>query len=123
MHEFSIASSIVESVLEFAETRGIGKITGVHLAIGELTCVAEEQLRFCFMSITKETPIEDSTLTIEQVPAVVRCSHCAYLGPPKYWEDALYLTPVPTLQCPECGKAVEAEQGNDCAIKTIKYVA
>jgi hydrogenase nickel incorporation protein HypA/HybF len=123
MHEFSIASSIVESVLEFAEERQIRKITEVHLAVGELTCVAEEQLRFCYMSIVKETPIEDSTLTLEQVPAVVRCPHCAYHGSPKYWDDALYLTPIPTLQCPECGKAVEAEAGNDCAIKTIKYVA
>jgi Zn finger protein HypA/HybF involved in hydrogenase expression len=27
------------------------------------------------------------------------------------------------LQCPECGKAVEATQGTECAIKAIRYVA
>jgi Zn finger protein HypA/HybF involved in hydrogenase expression len=31
--------------------------------------------------------------------------------------------PVITLQCPECGKAVEATQGKECAIKAIRYVA
>jgi len=123
MHEFSIASSIVESVLDFVQARQVRKVMEVRLAVGELTCVEEEQLRFCYMSITRETPIEESALSIEEVPARVKCRSCGYVGGPKYWEDALYLTPVPTLQCPQCGKAVEAEQGNECAIKTIKYVA
>jgi hydrogenase nickel incorporation protein HypA/HybF len=123
MHEFSIASSIVESLLEFAGARQIRKITEVRLAVGELACVEEEQLRFCYMSIAKETLFENSQLVIEEVPASVKCPHCAYHGPPKYWDDALYLTPIPTLQCPLCGKAVEAEEGSDCAIKSIKYAA
>lgn len=123
MHEFSIATSIVESVLEFVESKKPGKVTEVRLAVGELTCVEQEQLRFCYESIVKETPIEESVLTIEEVPAAVRCPNCAYQGPPKYWDDALYRTPIPTLQCPECGKAVEAESGNDCSIRSIKYVA
>jgi len=29
---------------------------------------------------------------------------------------------VPTLQCPECGKAAEPAEGHECAIKTIKFV-
>ena len=123
MHELSIASSVVDSVLEFAELHQARRIIRVRLAIGELTCVAAEQLSFCYTAITRETLLEDSTLEIETVPAEVRCPACAYAGPPKYWEDALAGAPIATLQCPACGKAAESTGGHDCAIRTIKYAA
>jgi Zn finger protein HypA/HybF involved in hydrogenase expression len=47
MHELSIASSIVESVLEFAAKNEIKKVLEVTLVIGELMAVDAEQLRFC----------------------------------------------------------------------------
>jgi hydrogenase nickel incorporation protein HypA/HybF len=123
MHELSIASSIVESVLEFAAKNEIKKVLEVKLLIGELMAVEREQLRFCYIAITRETAMEDSSLEIEQVEATVHCRHCSFRGRPKYWEDALCFEPIVTLQCPECGKAAEPAQGKECAIKTIKYVA
>ena len=123
MHELSIAASIVESVLEFVESHQVGSVLKVRLAIGELTCVQAEQLKFCYESVAKQTAIGDSTLEIEQVPARVECEHCGYGGPPKYWMDSLNDTPVATLQCPQCGKSAGAAQGHECAIKTIQYVA
>jgi len=123
MHELSIASAIVEKILEFVEEKQITKVIEVRLAVGELSCVEAEQLRFCISSITRETPMEDSTLEIEKIDAEVVCPHCSYAGRPKYWEDALSSGPIPTLQCPQCGKAAKPSQGQDCAIKTIKYVA
>src|SRR5688500_15889177 len=123
MHELSIASSIVESVLEFADAHQAKKVIAVRLAIGELTCVEEEQLRFCYTAVTKETAIEESELEIEQTAAVVRCSYCSYQGPPKYWDGALSAASIPTLQCPECGKTAEAIDGHECCIRNIRYVA
>lgn len=122
MHEFSIASSIVESVLDFCEKQSVKQVLEVRLSIGELTHVEAEQLRFCFESITKDTPMENATLAIETIAATVRCPHCFYEGPPKYWDGALSAVLVPTLQCPKCGQSAEATQGHDCAIKTIKFV-
>jgi hydrogenase nickel incorporation protein HypA/HybF len=122
MHELSIASSMVESVLEFAEAPPPKKVLKVLLQIGELTCVEPEQLRFSYMAITKETALEDSTLEIEEVDALVACPHCEYEGQPKYWDGALADMRVATLQCPRCGKTVEATQGHECTIKTIRYV-
>ncbi len=122
MHELSMVSTLVESVLEFVDTHQVRKVLNVKLSVGELTCVEAEQMRFCYTALTGQTPIEGSVLEIETVPAVVKCPHCFYQGPPKYWEDALFVASVPTLQCPECGKAAEAIQGHDCAIKSIKYV-
>ena len=122
MHELSIASAVVESVLEFVSVRLVGKVVAVKLAIGELSHVEADQLRFCYMAITEQTPIQDSALEIEKVEAVVRCEKCSYRGRPKYWEDALLVGPIATLQCPDCGATVEAIEGNDCAIKSIRFV-
>jgi hydrogenase nickel incorporation protein HypA/HybF len=84
-------------------------------------CVRHEQLRFCFESITRGTLLEDAALEIETSDAAVRCPHCGYAGPPKYWDGALSSVLVPTLQCPTCGKAAEPAEGHECAIKTVKF--
>jgi hydrogenase nickel incorporation protein HypA/HybF len=122
MHELSIASSLVEGVLAFVELHRVNKVLAIRLAVGELTCVETEQLRFCYTAVTRETAIATATLEIDQINALIRCSHCAYEGSPKYWQDALSGTAVPTLQCPECGRAAEPIQGHECLIKGIRYV-
>jgi hydrogenase nickel incorporation protein HypA/HybF len=121
MHELSIVSGLVESVLDFVAAHQITKVFDVRLAVGELTRLEPEQLRFCYSAMTEQTAIAGSNLEIEGVPAEVRCPHCSYQGPPKYWEEALSAGPVATLQCPCCGKATEAIRGHECEIKTIKY--
>ena len=123
MHELSLASAVVDIVLEFLDAHEVKKILTVRLAVGELSCVQADQLRFCYTAITHETAMENSTLEIESVAAVVQCPRCSYRGRPKYWEDALSTAPVPTLECPNCRGAVEPVEGNDCAIKTIQFVA
>lgn len=123
MHELSIATTIMEDVLDFVTARQVSKVLRVRLAIGELTCIQAEQLKFCYESITTETALGGSTLEIEQVPARVKCTHCTYEGPPKYWTESLAGAPVPTLQCPQCGKSAEAAQGHECAIQSIQYVS
>ena len=123
MHELSLASAVVDSVLEFLDAHEVKQILTVRLAVGELSCVEADQLRFCYTAITQETAMENSTLEIESVAAVVECPRCSYRGRPKYWEDALSAAPVPTLECPSCRGAVEPVEGNDCAIKTIQFVA
>lgn len=123
MHELSIAATIMEDVLGYAQAHGIDKVLRVRLIIGELTCVQAEQLKFCYDSITRDTALANSELEIETVPVRVNCVHCGYEGAPRYWMDSLSDAPVPTLQCPNCGKAAETAQGHECAIQRIQYAA
>jgi len=123
MHEFSIATTLVEDVLKFAEKHGATKVVRVRLGIGELTCIQSEQLKFCYESVITETALAGSKLEIETIPARVACSNCGYQGPPKYWMDSLADVPIATFQCPTCAKSVEAVQGHECAIRTIQYAA
>jgi hypothetical protein len=39
---------------------------------------------------------------------------------PKYWNGALSGMPVAILECPSCGKATEATDGKECAIKSLR---
>lgn len=121
MHEFSFASGIAKRVREFAEARGVGRIVEVRIAIGELSCLDAEQLRFCFGAITSATPLRECALRIEKVGAMVECPNCAYHGPPKYWEDALAGAPFPTLECPQCGQTVEIVAGRECVIRSVRF--
>ena len=91
------------------------------LAVGELSHIEDEQLRFCYEAITTETPLEGSRLEIEKIDAMVKCPHCSYRGRPKYWDGALSGIPVATLECPSCGKTTQPTDGQECAIKSVRF--
>lgn len=121
MHEFSIAASLVEKLSEFLRQNPEKTIHEVRLAIGELSHIEHEQLRFCYESITKETSLEGSTLKIDKTEVLVECPNCSYRGRPKYWDDILAGAPVVTFQCPACGKTVDETQGKECEIKSVRF--
>jgi len=123
MHELSIASALMEGVLKFADARQASKVLEVRLAVGELTAVEHEQLRFCFAAITRETVAENAELQIESVKTVVQCPNCSYHGTPKYWDEAQAHYAIPTLVCPQCGKSADAVQGHECSIRAIRFAA
>jgi hydrogenase nickel incorporation protein HypA/HybF len=122
VHEFSVTSQIVQSVLAEAEKRGTKKVTEVDLVVGKLTFLGLEQVRFAFEVLTKDTILEGAKLVIEEQEGVVKCSNCGYVGGFKYEDDPLYHVPVPTLKCPRCGSVVEITAGKECTIKSIKLI-
>jgi hydrogenase nickel incorporation protein HypA/HybF len=122
MHELSIASGLVEKLLEFSAKHPDRAIIEVRLDIGELSHIEAAQLSFCYESIIKDTPLDGSTLTIERLPALVHCQHCAYRGRPNYWDDPSMIAPVVTMRCPQCGKSVDVDQGHECSIKSVKFI-
>lgn len=122
MHEFSVTSQIVQSVLVEAEKRKAKKVTEVHLIIGELTFLGLEQVRFAYEALTKGTIMEGSKLVIKTQKGAVKCNNCGYEGGFKYEDDPLYHLPVPTLKCPRCGSSVNIVAGKECIVKSIKMM-
>ena len=122
MHEFSVTSQIVQSVLTEAEKRGAKKVTEVHLVIGKLTFLGLEQVHFAYEALIKGTIMEASRLIVEEQEGAVKCNHCGHEGDFKYENDPLYHVPVPTLKCPQCGNVVSIVAGKECTIKSIKMM-
>lgn len=122
MHEFSVTSQIVQSVLAEAEKRGAKKVTEVHLVVGKLTFLGLDQVRFAYEALTKGTIMEGSRLAIAEQEGIVKCGNCGYEGGFKYEDDPLYHVPLPTLKCPQCGNVVNIAAGKECTIKSVKMM-
>ncbi|MDH5782683.1 MAG: hydrogenase maturation nickel metallochaperone HypA [Candidatus Bathyarchaeota archaeon] len=122
MHEFSVTSQIVQSVLEEARKHRAKKVKEVSLIIGELTFLGLEQVRFAYEILTKDTIMEDSNLLIKEGEGVVKCNSCGYEGDFKYEDNPQYHLPMPTLRCPKCDGIVEIVGGKECIIESIRLV-
>jgi hydrogenase nickel incorporation protein HypA/HybF len=120
VHEGSITTQIVESVLKEAKERKAKRVVEVQLVIGKLTFLNPEQVRFWYKVLTKDTIMQGSKLVVEESEGIVRCSNCGYEGDFKYVDDLALHALTPTLNCPKCNAVVDIVGGKDCLIKNIK---
>jgi len=122
LHEGSITTQIVESVLKEANHRNAKKVVQVDLALGALTFLNPEQVRFWYEILTKDTILEGSELVVEEKKGEVHCTSCGYEGGFKYVDDPALHVAMPTLQCPRCDSSVEIVSGKDCIVKSVKML-
>ena len=120
MHEFSVMSQIVESILEEGRRRDATKIQGVVIELGEFTMLGEEQMRFCFDILAKDSIMEGATVEFRKVEGEVECP-CGYKGRMSPSSTTPHRT-VPVLECPECGGAATVSAGRECIIRDIRMV-
>lgn len=122
MHEFSVTSQIVDNIIEEAERHKARKVVQVNLAIGKLTFLGIEQVRFAYKLLVKGTIAERSKLVIKEKDGIVKCSKCGYEGDFKYEDSPVYHIPTPTLKCPQCENTVDIIGGKECTIESIKLI-
>ena len=120
MHELSMTTQIVETVLAEAKKHGAKKVIEVKLVIGKMTFLGTDQIGFSYKILTEDTILKGSKLTIEEKEGTIECPSCGYKGTVPIKDDPAYHIPVPTLQCPECGRAAKIVEGKECTIKSIK---
>lgn len=111
MHELSIALGIVDAAREELERVG-GRVSAVHLRVGELSGVVREALLSSYVMACMDTPLEGSRLVVENVPVLVYCPRC----------DAL--VPVPSMQwfcCSKCGEPTgDVRQGKELQLVALE---
>ena len=93
MHELSIALGIVEMAEEESERHGGGKVSAVHLKLGQLSGVVKTALENAFSLAREGTILAEAELMVEEVPIVAYCPTC------------LAERTLPSMQsfvCPEC---------------------
>ncbi len=103
MHEFSIAQSIVETVIKVARDNGASQILGVNLEVGEVALVNVDQLGWHIQLLTQGTLADGMQLQWTRIPAGIRCQGCGYEGGLRYEkEDPSWHFSVPSFECPQC---------------------
>lgn len=111
MHELSIAMSIVELAEEEAERRSV-QIEAVHLKLGALSGVVKDALLSCYEMVCENTPLQGSTLVVEDVPVIIFCERCQAQRP---------LNSMQLFCCPECSApAFTIVQGKELEVVALE---
>ena len=119
MHEFSIMSQMVQILLAEIKNNNLRSVSRVKLAVGDLTFLGEEQLKFCYDVLAKDNILKGSELVIEKVEPEIRCTGCEYTGTLEYQEADEFHFRLPQFTCPKCNSKVDIIKGKDCIIQEI----
>jgi hydrogenase nickel incorporation protein HypA/HybF len=110
VHELAITQSIVEAV---ADRVPDGEVVCVRLAIGKLSGVAVESVRFCFDLVAEGTRLDGAELRIEQPGGRMRCRRCGG----EFDSDDLLAV------CPCGGVDLEVIGGQELLIRAVEVRA
>jgi hydrogenase nickel incorporation protein HypA/HybF len=107
VHELSLSSAIVNTVVKHAEGR---RVTVVELRVGTLRQVIPDTLEFYFEFVARGTVCEGARLDQELIPARLQCNGCG-----REWEIE-----IPAFRCPQCGGSdVAIVSGNEFEVEAI----
>ena len=107
MHEMSLSSAIVNTVVKHAGDRPVAVVS---LRIGRLRQVVPGTLEFYFEFVARDTVCEGAHLELEIVPALLSCPACE-----RRWE-----VEFPDFRCPTCMQGgVEVITGNEFEVESI----
>lgn len=108
MHELSLSSAIVDTVVRHAAGR---RVSVVNLRVGRLRQVIPDSLQFYFEFVARGTVCEGARLEHELIEARLRCRPCA-----REWGIE-----VPAFRCPICGGSeVEVASGDEFEVESIE---
>jgi hydrogenase nickel incorporation protein HypA/HybF len=112
MHELSIIEALIEQVQRELKRAGQrGRVRRLELAIGQLSGVHADALRFAFDLVAPGTPVEGADLSIAQPRATCRCGSC---GVEVEVDDLV-------LRCPECSsREIMIDGGRDLILQSIE---
>ncbi len=108
MHELSLSSAIVNTVVKHARGR---RVTVVNLRVGKMRQVIPDTLEFYFEFVARGTVCEGARLEQEVIDARLACRSCGH-----EWEIA-----IPAFRCPQCaGSDVSIASGNEFEVEAIE---
>ncbi|MBO0613312.1 MAG: hydrogenase maturation nickel metallochaperone HypA [Pseudomonadota bacterium] len=111
MHEMSLCEGVLQIIETEAKRQQFRKVKTVWLAIGVMSGVEIEAMRFCFDVIVRNTLADGATLEIIEVPAEAWCLECAQTVSIQQRYDA----------CPHCGSyQLQVTSGEEMRIKELE---
>ena len=121
MHEFSVAQSIVDTILQVAEANRATRVLDANLEVGEISLVNMNQLNWYIDMLTAETIARGMKIHVIERPTRIRCTACGYEGGVRYEEkNPDWHLRVPVFECVECGSPdTVILEGRELRIKDI----
>ena len=113
MHEYSIVSSIVDSMLEAIQKQGATKVASVHFRRG--SAFSEDALRQAYDSLTAGTILQGAPVKIDTVNLEFKCS-CGHQQ--TITSDDLI---GHMFICPNCGVTKEIDEAHD--LELVELIA
>ncbi len=116
MHELSVMTNILRTILDHAHKNEVSRIVAVNLRVGELTDLLDEWMQKYFDHLSKDTLAEGALLKIERSPVVLTCRECkqALNIDRSNWGKAI---------CLECGSNdLALTAGKEFYIKNIEVI-
>jgi len=111
MHEFSIATSLLEIISQEACAYQGARVKAVTLKIGTLSGVVPEALEFAFQVLSEGTIAEGARLVIERIALRIVCNACGTASMPADF----------FIICPHCGSGdVEIKEGRELDIESME---
>jgi len=110
MHELSLASYLIDSVLAAAAEHDATCVEEVAVEVGVLRQVVPEAMQMAWETLTRDTLAEGAALKITEVPPSAVCRRC---GRPCQ-------VTIDRFVCPHCNHAdLRIEAGNDVVLTSI----
>ncbi len=120
MHEVSVVTTLVDAIIKELQKYNVTKVNSVTVVIGDLTNLGQEQMKFAYEIVTRDTILDGSELIIEPEAIELECKTCDFVGPAKILTDPDFDThSIPVLACPKCGGAVNVIKGQSCVVKCM----
>ncbi len=112
MHELAIVEALIEQVRREVHRAGqSGRVTRLELAIGRLSGVHCESLRFAFELLSPGTVVEGAKVEIDEPRAVCHCQACGARDE----IDQL------VVECPRCeSPQITIEEGRQLFLQSIE---
>ena len=112
MHELAIVEALIEQVGTELDRAGYkGAVKRLELAVGRLSGVHCDSLRFAFSLLSPGTLAEGAELFIREPSAISRCHQCA----------ATTEIAEMVIDCPLCGSSeIVIEKGRELLLESIE---
>lgn len=109
MHEYSVASSLLELVEGHALEHEAARVVAVRIRVGELAGVEVDLLRTAWELVRERSVAAEAELEVERVPARWACSGC---------DEPI--AAAPALRCKACGAPGRLSTGGELLLARVE---
>jgi len=113
MHELGVATEILRAALTELSARGGGRLEAVTVAVGELSAVEPDLLRYAWQALTTDGEHAGARLTVTWVRAEQTCPACGAV-PERQPGSWLRL-------CPHCELPLRVEGGRELELRELSF--